>query len=160
MNWLDLQARRRVCASALSLLLFALVCAILCLPRVEEPAAQVTAPAETVDQFRLSRDQLRAQECDQLRELLDDPATDSAIRARAQERLMNLMQWAETEADLEEILEKRGFECVLVSVHQDSANVLVRTDSLTQADAALILELTARQTGLTGGAIKIIPVEK
>ena len=146
MNWLDLQARRRVCASALSLLLFALVCAILCLPRVEE--------------FRLSRDQLREQESDQLRKLLDDPATDSAIRARAQERLMNLMQWAETEADLEEILEKRGFECVLVSVHQDSANVLVRTDSLTQADAALILELTARQTGLTGGAIKIIPVEK
>ena len=49
---------------------------------------------------------------------------------------------------------------MLVSVHQDSANVLVRTDALTQADAALILELTARQTGLTGGAIKIIPVGK
>lgn len=158
MNWLDLRARRRVCASALSLLLFALVCAVLCLPKEARPAAQAAVPAETVDPYRLSRDQLRAQECAQLRELLGDPATDSAIRARAQERLMNLMQWAEIEADLEEILEKRGFAPVLVSVHQDSANVLVRTDSLTQADAALILELTARQTGLTGGAIKVIPL--
>ena len=158
MNWLDLRARRRVCASALSLLLFALVCAVLCLPKEARPAAQAAVPAETVDPYRLSRDQLRAQECAQLRELLADPATDSAIRARAQERLMNLMQWAEIEADLEEILEKRGFAPVLVSVHQDSANVLVRTDSLTQADAALILELTARQTGLTGGAIKVIPL--
>ena len=158
MNWLDLRARRRVCASALSLLLFALVCAVLCLPKEARPAAQAAVPAETVDPYRLSRDQLRAQECAQLRELLADPAIDSAIRARAQERLMNLMQWAEIEADLEEILEKRGFAPVLVSVHQDSANVLVRTDSLTQADAALILELTARQTGLTGGAIKVIPL--
>ncbi len=158
MNWLDLRARRRACASALSLLLFALVCAVLCLPKEARPAAQAAVPAETVDPYRLSRDQLRAQECAQLRELLADPATDSAIRARAQERLMNLMQWAEIEADLEEILEKRGFAPVLVSVHQDSANVLVRTDSLTQADAALILELTARQTGLTGGAIKVIPL--
>lgn len=158
MNWLDLRARRRVCASALSLLLFALVCAVLCLPKEARPAAQAAVPAETVDPYRLSRDQLRAQECAQLRELLGDPATDSAIRARAQERLMDLMQWAEIEADLEEILEKRGFAPVLVSVHQDSANVLVRTDSLTQADAALILELTARQTGLTGGAIKVIPL--
>ena len=158
MNWLDLRARRRVCASALSLLLFALVCAVLCLPKEARPAAQAAVPAETVDPYRLSRDQLRAQECAQLRELLGDPAIDSAIRARAQERLMNLMQWAEIEADLEEILEKRGFAPVLVSVHQDSANVLVRTDSLTQADAALILELTARQTGLTGGAIKVIPL--
>ena len=158
MNWLDLRARRRACASALSLLLFALVCAVLSLPKEARPAAQAAVPAETVDPYRLSRDQLRAQECAQLRELLADPATDSAIRARAQERLMNLMQWAEIEADLEEILEKRGFAPVLVSVHQDSANVLVRTDSLTQADAALILELTARQTGLTGGAIKVIPL--
>ena len=158
MNWLDLRARRRACASALSLLLFALVCAVLCLPKEARPAAQAAVPAETVDPYRLSRDQLRAQECAQLRELLADPANDSAIRARAQERLMNLMQWAEIEADLEEILEKRGFAPVLVSVHQDSANVLVRTDSLTQADAALILELTARQTGLTGGAIKVIPL--
>ena len=158
MNWLDLRARRRACASALSLLLFALVCAVLCLPKEARPAAQAAVPAETVDPYRLSRDQLRAQECAQLRELLADPAIDSAIRARAQERLMNLMQWAEIEADLEEILEKRGFAPVLVSVHQDSANVLVRTDSLTQADAALILELTARQTGLTGGAIKVIPL--
>ena len=91
MNWLDLQARRRVCASALSLLLFALVCAILCLPRVEEPAAQVTAPAETVDQFRLSRDQLREQESDQLRKLLDDPASAPLLAEHLPE-LIELVQ--------------------------------------------------------------------
>lgn len=160
MKRLDLPARRRLCASALSLLLFALVAGILCLPRAQEPTVLSVSDAPLIDQFRLDRDQLRAQECGQLREILDDPATDASTRARAQGRLMDLMQWAEAEAAVEEILEKRGFECVLVSVHQDSANVLVRSPALTQADAALILELTARQTGLTGGAIKVIPVEE
>lgn len=159
MNLKSSQFFRRACASALSLLLFALVAVVLSLPRVEEPAAQVSAPAEGLEPFRVDRDQLREQECGQLREIIDDSRTDAATRTRAQERLMNLMKWAETEVSIEELLRARGFEAVLVSVHQDCANVLVRTDALTQADAALILELTARESGLTGGAIKVIPVE-
>lgn len=157
MRLLDRTVRARLCASGLSLLLFALVAAVLSLPRVEEPVSQASAPAEGLEAYRLDRDQLREQECSQLREMIDDPQTDSAIRARAQGRLLDLMKWAEIEADLEEVLQARGFEAVLVSVHQDCANVLVRTDALSQADAALILELTARASGLTGGAIKVIP---
>lgn len=157
MNLLCPQTRARLCAFGLSLLLFALVTGILSMPRQEAaPAAQTSI--EPLAQFRLDRDQLREWECAQLGELLDDPTTDASTRSRAQSRLMDLMKWAEEEADIEEILEARGFDAVLVSVHQDSANVLVRTDALSQADAALILELTARQTGLTGGAIKVIPI--
>lgn len=157
MNLLCPQTRARLCACGLSLLLFALVTGILCMPREQAaPAAQTFS--EPLAPYRQDRDRLREWECAQLGELLDDPTADSATRSRAQSRLMDLMKWAGEEADIEAILEARGFEAVLVSVYQDSANVLVRTGDLTQADAALIVELTARQTGLTGGAIKVIPI--
>ena len=52
----------------------------------------------------------------------------------------------------------RGFAQAVATVHEDSANVLVETEALTQEDASAILELVARETGLLGGNIKIIPL--
>ena len=51
-----------------------------------------------------------------------------------------------------------GFEDALVTLSGRSANVLVRRDSLTRAETAVILELVMRETGITSGNVKIIPI--
>ena len=87
----------------------------------------------------------------------DRPA--HALRALAQREWIDLMDREEKETAIEGILSARGFGEVLASVSDQCANVLLRADStLTQRETAIILDLVMRQTGFTGGNVKIIPI--
>ena len=112
-----------------------------------------------MSRFRLEREQLRAREEAQLNDIIHSEGADGQIIADAQRQLLEMLSRSETEATLEGLLQSRGFEEVIVSVSRGSANVLVRTDMLTQGETAVILELVMRETGLTGGNVKIIPVK-
>ena len=116
-------------------------------------------PADPLDAFRLERETLRAREEAQLNDIVYSDKSDAELIARAQARLMDLYARSEQEATLEGILQGRGFEGALVSVGERSANVLLRREAVTQQESAVILELVMRETGLTGGNVKIIPVE-
>ena len=56
------------------------------------------------------------------------------------------------------MLSARGYETPVVTVHSDSVNVIVRASELTRQQAGVILELVTRETGVTGGNVKIIPI--
>ena len=125
-------------------------------------SASVETRPETGDalsQFRLEREQLRARQEAQLNDIIYSDKSDSQTVALAQEQLLSLLNRAEQELTLEGLLQGRGFEDALVSVGERSANVLLRTDAVTQRESAVILELVLRETGLTGGNVKIIPVK-
>lgn len=126
--------------------------------RAESASAAVEA-MDPLDQFRLEREQLRAREEAQLNDIIYSDRSDAATVSRAQERMMSLCARAEQEATLEGLLQGRGFGEALVSVGERSANVLLRAEAVTQQESAVILELVMRETGLTGGNVKIIPVK-
>ncbi|MBQ6326794.1 MAG: SpoIIIAH-like family protein, partial [Clostridia bacterium] len=81
------------------------------------------------------------------------------IRAQARRTLLDMLAHARSENTIEGILHSRGFEDALASVSASAANVLIRGDALTHAQSAVILDLVMRETGLTGGNVKIIPVK-
>ena len=73
---------------------------------------------------------------------------------------MDMLDRAEAENTLEGVLRARGFDDAVVTVGERSANVLLRREApLNQRETAVILELVMRETGLTGGSVKIIPVK-
>lgn len=122
------------------------------------PAETQPPPEAEIAVFASDRNALREKELEQLRQIAADPASSDAVRAAAQERQMLLMEWMEQEATVEAVLSARGYETPVVTVHSDSVNVIVRTEALNRADAEIILELTTRETGVTGGNVKIIPI--
>ena len=129
-----------------------------------ERAAQAASTAsleavDPLDQFRLEREQLRARQEAQLNDIIYSDRSDAQTVARAQEQLMGLLARSEQELTLEGLLQGRGFDGALVSVGERSANVLLRRETVTQRESAVILDLVMRQTGLTGGNVKIIPVK-
>lgn len=139
--------------------------------RPKNAALPVQAPAEPVQQewigasggdaiedFRVERAQLRDRELAELQNIIDSELTQSAERAQAQSRKMDILKWAEQETTMEGVLRARGYEQAVITVHQDSVNVLVKAESLSKHDSAIILELVSRETGQTGGNIKIIPL--
>lgn len=125
---------------------------------VESAPASAAATADPISDYRLEREQQRARQEAQLNELIYSEG-DGELAGRAKAQLMDLLARTEQETILEGILRARGFEDALVTVSDRAANVLVRREALTQRETAVILDLVLRETGLTGGNVKIIPVK-
>ena len=117
-----------------------------------------TTDGDPLLQFRTEREQLRARQAAQLNEIIYDEDTDAETLRQAQRRLMDMQAEAASEVTLEGILQARGFDGALVSVGRQSVNVLLRCEAVTQRQASVILDLVLRETGVTGGNVKIIPV--
>lgn len=127
----------------------------------EEVAAQTAASEAAVDpieQFRTERQQLRQRQISQLNDLIHSENAESEIVAMAQRQLLELTTRQEQECTIENVLRLRSFEDAVATVHADSVNILVRADSLNRQQTAVILELATRETGISGGNVKIIPL--
>ncbi len=115
-------------------------------------------PVQAMSDFYTDREALREGELDRLREIMADGSTPEEIRLAAGRRELALMGRADKEAAIEAVLSARGYAPLVVTVQSDSVNVLIKSESLTQRDAAVILDLVMRETGVTGGNVKIVPI--
>ena len=123
---------------------------------VDVPAPE--PPPDPLTAFAAERMQLRESERAALKEIMDDPDAEPALAAVAGHQLVSRLEWADQEMTIEGVLRARGYRDCVVTIRRDSANVLIRGDTPTRSQAAQILELVSRETGLGGGNIKVIPV--
>ena len=126
--------------------------------QVQAEASMPVSAQASIEEFLVERALMRETQMEQLQAIVDDERTQEDVRASAQRRMLELLDWMEQETTIEGVLRARGFVQVVATVHEDSANVLVETSALSQEDANAILELVTRETGLLGGNIKIIPL--
>lgn len=153
-------------AQLCALLSFMLLIAVVCVGGLRSAnesagrpsAAATVSPQQEIAVFALDRNSVREAELEQLRAIAQDGAAGEEIRNSAQRRMMELLEWMELEATIADVLAARGYETPVVTVHSDSVNVVVRAETLTREEAGVILELTTRETGVTGGNVKIIPI--
>lgn len=116
---------------------------------------------EAIDQataFKTMRQQLRAMEKAQLNDVIHDAQTDAEIAQMARRQLVELCEREEQELTLEGVLMLRGYREVIVTVHADSVNVLIRCEAVNRQESSAILELVCRETGVQSGNVKIIPI--
>ena len=112
----------------------------------------------SIDRFKTQRQQLRAMEKAQLSDVAHDAQSSPELADMAKRQLLELCDREEQELTLEGILEMRGFENPVVTVHRDSVNVLLQMEAVTRQQSAVILELVCRETGTQAGNVKIIPI--
>ena len=123
---------------------------------VKTVAAQ--AEVDPIDAFRTEREQLRQMQAAQIDELIHSENADSEVIRMAQACLLERLDDQEKETTIEGVLRARGFKDAIATVHRDSVNILVRAESLSRQETAAILELVMRETGISGGNVKIIPI--
>lgn len=121
-------------------------------------AASATGSEDPLGQFETERQQLRARQRAQLNDIIHDDATDAETLMLAQRRLLDSMGEETAEENLQGSLRARGFEGAVVSVSGGGVNVFVRSEGLTRQQSAVILQEAMRETGKTGGNVKIIPI--
>ena len=65
---------------------------------------------------------------------------------------------AEKELSAETLLAAKGFENCIVSVSEDSTDVIVDVESISNEDATVIMDAVKRKTGTQSSKIVITPV--
>ena len=125
----------------------------------EAPRAAADGPTDAIRAFRQEREEVRRLETLQLNAVAADEGAEESVRNAARRELIARSDAMEAESTIEGVLRIRGFADAVATVHEESVNVIVRAPSLTQAQSAQILELVMRETGKTGGEIKIMTVD-
>lgn len=113
---------------------------------------------DAIEAFLTERDEVRKMEILQLNAIAEDESAETEVRMQARRQLLALTDSMEKESTIEGILRIKGFSDPVVAVHANSVNVIVRASSLSQSQSAQILELAMRETGQTGGNVKIMYV--
>lgn len=163
-NMRKLLNRRTMTLLAVCLLLLAAVAANVIMNRSEEKAADAATTAVSVsapgaqgsffDMYRSERDSVRTQELAYLDAIVAQGG-DEATLSEAQKQKMTLVDCMESELNTENLIRAKGFEEVIVSMHNGSVNVIVDADALTDEQVAQILDIVLRQTGETAENIKV-----
>lgn len=129
------------------------------------PVAESPAGSAAAGEFslfvdgRLQRDQNRSLRMEVLREMLQDGDLSEEARRAAEEELMMLNRLAAQEADLENLLRAGGFADAVAFLYPEAGVVVLKAESLNQAEVAHVADLVARvaDTPLEGISVMARP---
>ena len=124
-----------------------------------EPTKAPEQIANSFADYREQRSSSLVQEIRMLDEMIADPGSSGNAAEEARAQKLTLVRSMEQESTLEGLLKAKGFEDALVSSRAGSVSVVIKGESLTEAQAVQIMELTMRETGEEARNIKIIPTK-
>ncbi len=109
--------------------------------------ASTTISSAYFSTAKLTREQTRAKNRESLMDIIADTNTSQELKDKASDALMELTTIAEKESSTEILLEAKGFSGAVVSIVEDSVDVIVNSTSLTDQDKAIIEDVVMRKTG-------------
>lgn len=109
---------------------------------------------------KLSREQTRAKNKETLLELANSTNTSEPQKQAAMEEIVAMTEVSEKETATENLLAAKGFDSVIVSIVEDSVDVIVDATELTEPQIAQIHDIVKRKTEASADKIVISPVGK
>lgn len=88
----------------------------------------------TVAQAKVSREQVRAQNKETLQAIIDNTNLSDAEKQDAVAQMVQMTELSEQENAIETLMATKGFSEAVVSLTEDSADVVVKADELTDAN--------------------------
>lgn len=129
--------------------------------------AQTSTPGEAVltggdatsivSQAKITREQVRAKNKESLQEIIDNKQLTGEQKKKAVNEMVELTKIAEKEAAAETMLAAKGFTDSVVSLSEESADVVVNAKELSEANRAQIEDIVIRKTGMAAENIVITP---
>lgn len=126
-------------------------------------AVLTSTGAETVNfaaEAKLSREQVRSKNKESLLEIINNKELEEASRKSAIDQMVKMTDTAEKEEAAEMLLEAKGFSNVVVSITDDSADVVLDMGKdATDAKRAQVEDIVKRKTGVSAQNIIITPID-
>ena len=110
-------------------------------------------------QVKLSREQVRSKNREVLQAIIDNDSLDEAQKQEAVNEMIQLTDIAEKEANAEMMLEAKGFTNAVVSISEDSCDVVLNMGEVTDARRAQVEDIVKRKTGVAAENIVITPIQ-
>lgn len=104
---------------------------------------------------KLLKEQTRARNKETLLEIINNVNISEEQKQEAVDNMIALTDIAEKETAAEILLESKGFDDVVVSITDDSVDVVVNASELSEAQRAQIEDIIIRKTGVSPDAIVI-----
>ena len=114
----------------------------------------------TVAQAKVSREQVRAQNKETLQAIIDNTNLSDAEKQDAVAQMVRITEISEQEVAIETLMSAKGFYEAVVSLTEDSADVVVKADELTDANRAQIEDIVTRKTEIAPENIVITPIHE
>lgn len=114
-----------------------------------------TSGLNTLSGARLMKEQTRAKNKETLLEIINNVNIAEEQKQEAVDSMIAITDVAEKETAAEILLESKGFDDVVVSITEDSVDVVVAAADLTEAQRAQIEDIIIRKTGMSPEAIVI-----
>lgn len=128
---------------------------------VETPGEAVLTGASTyAAQARISREQIRSSNKETLLEIINNEGLSQEEKQSAVESMVSMTEQMEKEAAAESLLEAKGFEHVVVSINEETVDVMVPSADLDSAQLAQIEDVVKRKTGVEPANIVITPMDE
>ena len=107
---------------------------------------------------KLNREQIRASNKETLSEIINNEQLSDEAKQEAINKMVELTDIAEKEANAEMLLEGKGFTNVVVSISENSCDVVLDMGEVTDAKRAQVEDIVKRKTGVAADKIVITPI--
>lgn len=114
--------------------------------------------SNVVAEAKVTREQVRAKNKETLMSIIDDKNISDSQKQDAIEQMIDMTDLAEKEAIVESLMASKGFKEAVVSLTKDSADVVVKSEELTDANRAQIEDIVTRKAGIAPENIVITPI--
>lgn len=111
-----------------------------------------------VAQAKVTREQVRAKNKETLLEIINNENLSDKQKEDAVAQMIAMTEIAEKEAAVETMLTSKGFSETVVNLTSDSADIVVNSEELTDANRAQIEDIVQRKAGIEPENIVITPV--
>ena len=115
---------------------------------------------ESVDTYfssvELDRKRTRDEALEVLQSVVDNVSASEEAKTQAIAEIAAIAKTMDTEANIETLIEAKGFEECVAVINNDSANIVVKSDGLQAAQISQINEIVYEQAGISPVNIKII----
>lgn len=121
----------------------------------------LTSTFVTVDyasEMKLSREQVRSKNKETLMEIINNVNLDDSVKQDAINKMIEATEIAERENAAEILLEAKGFTDVVVSITDDTCDVVLNMGEVTDAKRAQVEDIVKRKTNIAGDKIVITPI--
>jgi len=116
------------------------------------------ANIDYASEMKLSREQIRSKNKETLLEIINNTGISDDIKQDAIDKMIAMTDIAERENAAEMLLEAKGFSDVVVSITDDSCDVVLNMGEVTDAKRAQVEDIVKRKTNIAGEKIVITPI--
>lgn len=116
--------------------------------------------ADFASEVKLNREQVRSKNKETLLEIINSTSLSDAQKQDAVDAMIAMTDVAERENAAELLLQAKGFTDVVVSITDDSADVVLNMGDVTDAKRAQVEDIVKRKTGISAENIVITPISE